>query len=33
MPESMSIRSEPGFGILCDLCSESYVLFEENEEN
>jgi hypothetical protein len=29
MPESESVRSEPGFGVLCDLCSEAYVLEEE----
>lgn len=29
MPESWNVRSEPGFGVLCDLCSEKYVLFEE----
>lgn len=28
MPESSDIRSEPGFFVLCDLCSESYVLEE-----
>ncbi len=22
MPESMEVRYEPGFGVLCDLCSE-----------
>lgn len=29
MPESMDSREAPGFGILCDLCSEGYVLEEE----
>ena len=26
MPESREVRSEPGFGELCDLCSEAWVL-------
>ncbi len=26
MPESMESRCAPGFGLLCDLCSEAYVL-------
>ena len=26
MPESVAVREEPGFGVLCDLCSEAYVL-------
>jgi hypothetical protein len=30
MPESESVRYAPGFGILCDLCSESYVLEEQD---
>jgi hypothetical protein len=29
MPESMSVRGEPGFFALCDLCSESWVLEPE----
>lgn len=28
-PESSSVHSVPKFGLLCDLCSESYVLGEE----
>lgn len=31
-PESRSVMSVPGFGILCDLCSKSYLLYEENED-
>jgi len=31
MPESTGVRCLPGFGVLCDLCSESYVL-EQPEE-
>jgi len=34
MPESMESRDVIGFGVLCDLCSEGYVLEEiEQEEN
>jgi len=33
MPESMDVRDNPGFGILCDLCSESWVLEENKEGN
>lgn len=29
MPESTGVRCEQGFGVLCDLCSEGYVLEEE----
>lgn len=29
MPESMSYREAPGFGLLCDLCSEAWVLNDE----
>jgi hypothetical protein len=32
MPESMESRGRDGFGVLCDLCSEAYVLFE-GEQN
>lgn len=32
IPESMGAHSIPGFGALCDLCSESWV-FEEEGEN
>ena len=32
MPESSEVRSVPGFGLLCDLCSECDVLYE-GEEN
>lgn len=28
MPESYEVRSEPGFSLLCDLCSESWCLEE-----
>lgn len=28
-PDSKSIHSIPGWNILCNLCSESYVLYEE----
>ena len=31
MPESYEVRSEPGFGLLCDLCSESWCLEEPGE--
>lgn len=31
-PDNYSIHSIPGWGSLCDLCSESYILFEEDEE-
>jgi len=29
MPESQSVRMAPGFGVLCDLCSEAWVLNDE----
>lgn len=29
MPEAFSVRSEPGFNVLCDLCSECHVLEEQ----
>jgi hypothetical protein len=32
LPESSSVRCLPGFGVLCDLCSEAYVLREEEEQ-
>jgi hypothetical protein len=32
LPESTEIRQEPGFFTLCDLCSEAYVLYDEDEE-
>ena len=32
MPESTEVRSYPGFGVLCNLCSESYVLYEGDED-
>lgn len=31
-PESTDVFHVPGFGVLCDLCSESYVLHEEDED-
>lgn len=31
MPESVEVRSYPGFNELCDLCSESYLLGENDE--
>lgn len=31
LPESAMVRAEPGFGVLCDLCSEAYVLFDDAE--
>ena len=31
MPESLEVRSYPGFGVLCDLCSESYLLYESED--
>jgi len=31
IPESIEVWQYPKFGLLCDLCSESYVLREENE--
>jgi len=33
MPESTAIHAEPGFSVLCDLCSEAYVLEESDEES
>lgn len=30
MPESTSVREEEGFGLLCDFCSECYVLEEKH---
>ncbi|MCK9458183.1 MAG: hypothetical protein M0R80_00710 [Proteobacteria bacterium] len=30
MPESTEVRSYPGFGVLCNLCSEAYVLQEDD---
>lgn len=34
MPESPRVRTLPGFYIFCDLCSESYVLYEkDNKQN
>ena len=32
LPESMDSRSLDGFGVLCDLCSEGGVLYEDDEE-
>ena len=32
MPESSFIRSTPGFFVFCDLCSESYLLDEFDED-
>ena len=32
MPETGFIRQTPGFHIFCDLCSESYVLYEEEDK-
>ena len=29
MPESYASREAPGFGVLCDLCSEAYLLYDE----
>lgn len=31
LPESVEVRSLPGFGLLCDLCSEADVLYEDGE--
>lgn len=31
-PDSPSIHSIPSWHVLCDLCSESYVLYDEGEE-
>jgi len=31
-PESSSVMSVPGFAVLCDLCSESYLLYEDEED-
>lgn len=31
-PDSLSIHSIPGWEVLCDLCSESYLVHEESEE-
>lgn len=33
LPESYESRSLDGFGVLCDLCSESYLLYDEENEN
>jgi hypothetical protein len=33
MPESYESRCEEGFGVLCDLCSESWVLFNDEPMN
>ena len=33
VPESLDAHSLPGFGTLCDLCSESYLLFPEDEDD
>ena len=30
-PDSRSIHSIPSWHVLCDLCSESYVLYDESE--
>lgn len=32
-PDERSIHSIPDWHILCDLCSESYVLYESEENN
>ena len=32
MPESYESRGANGFGVLCDLCSEAYVLYDEDEQ-
>jgi len=32
IPESIEVRGEPGFAVLCNLCSESYVLNCDMEE-
>lgn len=32
-PEDRAVMSLPGFGLLCDLCSESYLLYEEDYAN
>jgi hypothetical protein len=31
-PDSPSIHYIPGWNVLCDLCSESYLIHEESEE-
>lgn len=31
VPESTLCWNYPGFGVLCDLCSESYILYTEKE--
>ena len=31
-PDSPGIHSIPGWHVLCDLCSESYLLYSEDEE-
>ena len=31
IPESMDAHALPAFGVLCDLCSESYVLYPEED--
>ncbi len=33
IPESISAHSLPGFGVLCDLCSENWVFHEEEIED
>jgi hypothetical protein len=33
MPESMDSRCQPGFGVLCDLFSEAYVLYDGESEH
>lgn len=32
-PDNKSIHSIPGWGVLCELCSESYVLFDEGDQS
>lgn len=32
MPESMSSREVPGFGVFCDLCSESHCVIPEGHD-
>lgn len=32
-PDHPSIHQIPSWGVLCDLCSEEYVLYEENDGN
>ena len=33
MPESMASREVPGFFVLCDLCSDYYGMFEEQDDD